>query len=193
MPIQSPQELLAHKLQKIQDAETQASQALQQMSQQVEDDQLRQLLDRRMQQGQQVLQDVQSAMQRLGGQAQGGQNAAAQGLIQEAQELLQEVQTPEMRQAVIIAGVQGLQHYCIAAWGTVKAMAREVGEQELAQAMQRAVEEGYSLDEEMSALAESRANPEALEGSDQGAFLQQAASDGPSQGGQQQASTGETS
>ncbi len=84
MPIQSPQELLAHKLQKIQDAETQASQAIQQMSQQVEDDQLRQLLDRRMQQGQQILQDVQAAQQRLGGQAQGGENVAAQGLIQEA-------------------------------------------------------------------------------------------------------------
>ncbi len=81
MLIQSRQELLAHKLQ---DAGTQASQAIQQMSQQVEDDQLRQLLDRRMQQGQQILQDVQAAQQRLGGQAQGGENVAAQGLIQEA-------------------------------------------------------------------------------------------------------------
>ncbi len=187
MPIQSPQELLAHKLQKIQDAETQASQAIQQMRQQVQDDQLQQLLDRRMQQGQTILQDIQSAMQRLGGQAQGNDtNTAARGLIEEAQKLVKEVQTPEMKQAVIIAGAQGLQHYCIAAWGTVKALAREMGEQELVQAMERAVEEGYRWDEEMSQIAESRANPEALEEGGQGSSMQMAASGGQSQGGQQQ-------
>lgn len=160
------------------------------MRQQIRDDQLQQLLDRRMQQGQAILQEVQSAMRRLGGWAQDGQNAAARGLIEEAQKLVNDVQTPEMKQAVIIAGAQGLQHYCIAAWGTVKALAREMGEQELVQAMERAVEEGYRWDEEMSQVAEGRASPEALEESDQGGSRQMAAGGGESQGGQQQAGGG---
>ncbi len=66
------------------------------------------------------------------------------------------MQTPEMKQAVMIAGVQGLQHYCIAAWSTVKVMAQQIGEQELAQAMERAVQDGYQLDQKLSAIGESR-------------------------------------
>lgn len=65
-----------------------------------------------------------------------------------------------------------------------------MGEQELAQAMERAVEEGYRWDEEMSQIAESRANPEALEEGSQGGSRQMAAGGGKSQGGQQQAGGG---
>lgn len=51
--------------------------------------------------------------------------------------------------------------------GTVKAQAKEIGEEELARAMQQAVEEGYRLDREMTELAEGGVNPEALQQSGQ--------------------------
>jgi ferritin-like metal-binding protein YciE len=76
---------------------------------------------------------------------------------------LKEIQDPEMKQAAVIAGAQKLEHYCIAAWGTVKAMASECGEKELAQSMERALKEGYEWDQKMTELAESRINPAALE------------------------------
>jgi ferritin-like metal-binding protein YciE len=63
----------------------------------------------------------------------------------------------------MIAGAQKLEHYGIAAWGTVKAMAGEAGEQELAQVMERAVKEGYEWDQKMTELADGRINPAALE------------------------------
>ena len=65
-------------------------------------------------------------------------------------------------EAVTIAGLQKLEHYCIAAWGTVKSMAQECGEQQLAKAMERALEEGYEWDREMTRLAEQGINREAL-------------------------------
>ena len=183
MAIQSPHELLVHELHNIQDAETQASQALQRNMQQVENAQLRRMLERRLKEGERLLQDVRKGLQKLGGQDRGDQNAAARGLIEEAQKLLQDVQTPEMKQAVMIAGVQKLEHYCIAAWGTVKAIARELGEQELVQAMQRALDEGYRWDREMTELAESRVNPPALEQGEESQGEQQRGQQ--SQGGQE--------
>ena len=163
MPIQSPQELLTYELQTICDAEEQAAQALQQIEKSAEDRQMKGMIDRRLKQGKQVLQDVKAGLNKLdGSSSRSAQNAAARGLIQECERLAKEVRTPEMKQAVTIDGLQKLEHYCIAAWGTVKAMARECGEQELAQSMERAIKEGYQWDKDMTQLAEDRINPEAL-------------------------------
>lgn len=188
MSIQSSQELLVFELQDIQDAETQASQALQGQMEQVENPQLRKLLERRLQEGERILGDVRKGLEKLGGGGRGQQNAAARGLIQEAEKLLKQVQAPEMKQAVMISGVQKLEHYCIAAWGTVKAIAGEMGEQELAQAMQRAVDEGYRWDREMTELAEGRVNPSAMEQGQGGGAQQGRSQGGQSQGGQSQGS-----
>ncbi len=163
MKIRSPQQLLVHELQAIQDAEKQASQALQKIQKEVENTQLRKMIEQRMKQGERVLQDVQKGLEKLNGKSNGVQNVAARGLIQESEKLLKEIQDPEMKQAAVIAGAQKLEHYCIAAWGTVKAMASECGEKELAQSMERALKEGYEWDQKMTELAESRINPAALE------------------------------
>ncbi|MFC7399020.1 ferritin-like domain-containing protein [Chelatococcus sp. GCM10030263] len=165
MPIQSPQELLVHELHDIEDAETQAAQALQKHMKEVQNDELREMLEERLKQGETLLEDVRQCLQKLNGKSKGTRNSAARGLIEEAEKLAKEVKSPEMKQAVIIAGAQKLEHYCIAAWGTVKAIANEVGQQELGEIMQRAVDEGYRWDEEMTRIAESRINPEAIESS----------------------------
>jgi ferritin-like metal-binding protein YciE len=168
MTIASAQELLAHELQDIRDAEIQAGKALQQMSREAQDDEIKDLLERRMEEGERVLDAVEQGLEAVNGGSKGRSNAAARALIEETQRLLQEVQTPEMKQAAMIAGAQKLEHYCIAAWGTVKALASECGQNELAREMERAVEEGYQWDEEMSDLAESRINPEAIESAMEG-------------------------
>jgi ferritin-like metal-binding protein YciE len=165
MPIQSPQELLVHELHDIEDAETQAAQALQKHMKEVQNDELREMLEERLKQGETLLEDVRQCLEKLNGKSKGTRNSAARGLIEEAEKLAKEVKSTEMKQAVIIAGAQKLEHYCIAAWGTVKAIANEVGQQELGEIMQRAVDEGYRWDEEMTRIAESRINPEAIESS----------------------------
>ena len=162
MPIRSTQDLLVHELHDIQDAEQQASKALEQISGQADDDELKQMLQRRIEEGQRVLQQVEQSLKQLGGKSQ-ARNSPARALIKSAEDLVKEAETPEMKRAVMIAGTQKLEHYCIAAWGTVKALASELGADELAQSMERAVQEGYRWDEEMSDLAESRVNPEAIE------------------------------
>jgi ferritin-like metal-binding protein YciE len=163
MSIQSPQELLLHELHGIEDAESEASQALEEQMEEVENSKLRKLLERRLKQGERLQKEIKRNLQKLNGESEGRENEAARGLIRDSLRLLQEVETPEMKEAVLIAGVQKLEHYCIAVWGTVRAMAEELGVDDLVQTMERAVEEGYELDEELTKLAEARINPSALE------------------------------
>ncbi len=164
--IQTPQDLLVYALQEIQDAETQASQALQNQLRLAEDEELGKLLERRLEQGGRLLRDVSQALEALGGQGRGDPNTAARGLIEQAGRVVQLAQTPELKQVALIAGVQKLEHYCIAAWGTVRSLANEAGQQDLARAMQRALDEGYALDRELSNLAEGWVNPTAIEQAD---------------------------
>lgn len=164
--IQTPQDLLVYALQEIQDAEAQASQAVQNQLRLIENEELGKLLERRLEQGGRLLRDVSQALQALGGQGRGDPNTAARGLIEQAERVVQLAQTPELKQVALIAGVQKLEHYCIAAWGTVRSLANEVGQQDLARAMQRALDEGYALDRELSNLAEGWVNPTAIEQAD---------------------------
>lgn len=163
MVIQSPAELLVRELAAIQDAETQAAQAIGNGLSLVQNEELTRLLERRLEQGKHLLQEVAGSLERLGAGAASEQNAAARGLIKDAEKLVELAQTPELKQVVLIAGVQKLEHYCIAVWGTVRALANELGEQELVRTMQTAVEEGYVLDHELTNLAEGRVNPEAAD------------------------------
>lgn len=163
MPIQSPEQLLLHELHGIEDAESQASRVLESQMEEVENPQLQKLIERRLQQGERLMKEVQKSLEKLNGQSGARENMAARGLIEDSERLLQEIEAPEMKEAVLIASVQKLEHYCIAVWGTVKAMAQEMGEQDLAKIMQRALDEGYRLDEELTKLAESRVNPSAME------------------------------
>ena len=161
--LQTPQDLLTFKLQTIRDAETQASEALRAQMGLAGDGELRQLLERRLQQGQQLLDVVSRGIEALGGQGAEDQNRAARGLIEQTAHAVELAQGPDMRQALLIAGVQELEHYCFSAWGTTKSLALELGQQEIADAMQVALDDGHALDGELSALAEGWVNPTAIE------------------------------
>lgn len=67
------------------------------MAQQAENDQLRRMLDRRLKQGKRIRRDVQQSLEKLDGQCQPSQHAAARGLIQEGERILREVKSPEMK------------------------------------------------------------------------------------------------
>jgi ferritin-like metal-binding protein YciE len=148
----------------IEDAEKQVTQALQKIAGDTENEKLRQKLEQRLRQGERVLERVRGGLEKLDGNVPSHtQNAAARGLIEEMERSLRHMRLPELKAAATIGGVQKLEHYCIAAWGTAKALAAETGNDELARGMAEAIEEGYRLDEDLSWLAENRINPEAIQ------------------------------
>lgn len=163
MSIDSARDCLEHELSDIEDAERQAAEALELMEREAGDDELGAMLERRRDAGARVLEEVGRALKTLNGGSRQPGASAARGLIEQTRALVEAAGTPEMKRAVIVAGAQKLEHYCIAAWRTVKALARELEAEDLAPAMEAAVDEGYRWDAEMSNLAESRVNPEALE------------------------------
>lgn len=171
MHIQSSQQLLALKLHHIEDAETEATRVMQEMRTLIEDPQFHRSLDRRLEEGREVLQGIRRTMPKLGssGGAMEGRNRAARGILEDARSLLSDIQPAALKEAAAIGALQSLEHYCIATWGTVKALAREAGEQDLVRVMDRALDSGKQLDLELTHLAEQRVNPKATHQSRPGA------------------------
>ena len=89
-------------------------------------------------------------------------NVAAEGLINDAREHVQEIEAGPALDAVLIGAMQKTEHYCIAAWGTAKALAQAVGQKTATRAMERALKEGGPFDEQLTKLAEEEITPALL-------------------------------
>jgi ferritin-like metal-binding protein YciE len=97
----------------------------------------------------------------LGESPRGKKCVGMEGLIDEAQELLQEKAEPDVLDAGLIAKAQHVEHYEIAGYGTVRTYAEQLGFGKHAELLQQTLEEEGEADKRLSALAESSINLEA--------------------------------
>src|SRR3712207_6388798 len=123
----------------------------------------------------------------LGQSPRGKKCVGMEGLIEEAQELLQEKPEPDVLDAGLIAKAQHVEHYEIAGYGTVRTYAEQLGLTKHAELLQQTLDEEGEADKRLSAPAESSINLEA-EMADSGAESGQ--SNGRSRGGRSQSRGG---
>ncbi len=153
------QELLVLELQEIHSAENQLARVLPRLMKSAESEKLRQMLERRQEEGERLLQEIDGALEELDESPGRKKNVAAEGLINDLREHVQEIEAGPALDAVLIAGIQKTEHYCIAAWGTAKSFAQASGQKTVVRAMERALKEGRSLDEDLTQLAEQELTP----------------------------------
>jgi hypothetical protein len=77
-------------------------------------------------------------------------------------EHVQEIEQGPALDAVLTAAIQKTEHYCIAAWGTARSLAQAVGEETTVKSMERALQEGKTMDEQLTELAEQEITPQLL-------------------------------
>jgi ferritin-like metal-binding protein YciE len=88
-----------------------------------------------------------------------------EGLIEEGEEVLSEGKAdPDVRDAALIAAAQRVEHYEIAAYGTARTYARQLGFDKHVELLQRTLDEEGETDQRLTKLAESRVNRDATSG-----------------------------
>src|ERR1700704_4041018 len=157
-------ELLVLELQQIHSAESQLARALPRLAKSAESEKLRQSLETRLTEGERVLKDVETALEELEESPGRKKNVAAEGLIADAREHVQEIATGPALDEVLIAAIQKTEHYCIAAWGTARSLAQALDRKTVVRAMERALKEGKAYDEQLTQLAETQIMPALLQG-----------------------------
>jgi ferritin-like metal-binding protein YciE len=160
--VRSPQELLGVELKAIHSAERQLSRALPRLKKQVSSESLAQMLDTRLQQGEALIEELETILDEMETPKARPKNLAAEGLIEDVTQHIEQLEDERLVDPVILASVQKVEHYCIAAWGTSASMGRLLGAQEVVKTMERVLGEGKKFDEQMTSLAESEINPAML-------------------------------
>jgi ferritin-like metal-binding protein YciE len=70
---------------------------------------------------------------------------------------------PSVRDAGLIAAAQKVEHYEIAAYGTLRTFAEFRGDKQAAQSLQETLDEEYEADKTLTQVAESSINVQAAE------------------------------
>src|SRR3984885_8188404 len=155
-------ELLVLELQEIHSAESQLSRVLPRLSKALDSEELGTLMDERLAEGERIIKEIESVFDEMEESPGRKKNVAAEGLINDAREHVQEIEAGPALDAVLIGAMQKTEHYCIAAWGTARALAQAVGQKAAVRAMERALKEGGSFDDKLTQLAEKEVTPALL-------------------------------
>ena len=101
---------------------------------------------------------VEKVFSLIGKKAEAKKCEAMAGLIEEAEELMEDSDEGVMRDAAIISAAQKVEHYEIASYGTLASFAATLGLTEAADLLQTTLEEEKTADETLTEVAETAVN-----------------------------------
>lgn len=86
---------------------------------------------------------------------------AMEGLIEEANEVIESTEKNEVRDAALIAAAQKVEHYEIASYGTLATLAEQLGYRKAAKLLKETLEEEKATDIKLTNLAINNVNKKA--------------------------------
>jgi ferritin-like metal-binding protein YciE len=158
-------ECYVDELRDIYDAEKQMLQALPKLAEAAHSPQLKTAFNHHLGQTETQVQRLEQIFEELHEKPTGNRCEAMTGLIQEARQLMRDVEDPDVLDAALIAAAQKVEHYEIASYGTVATYAKMLGDMEVAKILGQILSEEKHTDQKLTQLAESHINVEATEGS----------------------------
>jgi ferritin-like metal-binding protein YciE len=162
MKTSSLHELFVEELQDAYDAENQLIKALPKMAQAAASDELRQGFEEHLEQTRQQARRLEQIFEQLGEDAKGKKCKGMEGVIKEGSEIIKEKMDDNVKDAALISAAQRVEHYEIAAYGTLRTWANLLGQQEAVSLLEETLSEEKETDQKLTELAEN-INPEAQE------------------------------
>ncbi|HJX29256.1 MAG TPA: ferritin-like domain-containing protein [Thermoanaerobaculia bacterium] len=161
MEIDSLRKLYIEELKDLYSAEKQILQALPRMAKKVTNKQLRQAFEEHVEVTRNQVARLDQIFESLERSPRGKKCKGMEGLLEEGKEMMEENMEPEVLDAALISANQRVEHYEIAGYGTVRAYAQLLGEQEHVRLLQETLDEEGEADKRLTQLAETTINVEA--------------------------------
>jgi ferritin-like metal-binding protein YciE len=156
-------ELYIDELKDLYNAENQLVKALPKMAKAASSEELSQGFEEHLEQTRGHVQRLEKIFKSLGESPKGKKCKGMEGLVAEGTEVMEEDFEDSVMDAALIGAAQRVEHYEIAAYGTVCAFAEELGETEQASLLNETLKEEKKTDEKLTKLAE-QINSQANEG-----------------------------
>ncbi|MDB6121238.1 MAG: hypothetical protein JWQ71_231 [Pedosphaera sp.] len=163
MKMELMEDLYIEELKDLFDAENQLLKALPEMAKSATSEELRSMLQLHTDQTKGHVERLEQVMGKFGERAKGRKCRAMTGLIEEANEFLEEDAEPEIKDAALITNAQKIEHYEIAGYGSACAHAKVLGFEDQAELLHKTLAEEEETDEKLNLVAEI-INRDAAEG-----------------------------
>ena len=145
------------------DAEKQLTKALPKMVKAANSPELRAAFEAHLEETRQQIDRLDQVFALLDEKARGKHCAGMAGIVEEGQSVMDEEFDETTADACLIAAAQRVEHYEMAAYGTLVAWARALGHMDAADLLQETLDEEKAADEKLSSLAEGGINQEAAD------------------------------
>jgi ferritin-like metal-binding protein YciE len=164
MKLESLKDLYLEQLKDLYSAETQLVDALPKMAEAATSPDLKKGFMDHLRQTQEHATRLERIFKDLGESGKGETCEGMKGLIKEGSEMAKMKGEDAARDAGLIAAAQRVEHYEIAAYGTVRTYAELLGHDQHVTLLEKTLNEEEQTDEKLTQLAESHINQEALAG-----------------------------
>ncbi len=161
MKMESLKDLYLEQLRDLYDAETQILDALPKMAESANSPDLKSGFNQHLRQTRDHVARLERIFDTLGEKASGQTCHGMKGLLKEGVEMVKAKGDPEVHDAGLIAAAQRVEHYEIAAYGTVRTYAEMLGQSDAVVNLNKTLEEEKETDRKLTQLAQSHINAEA--------------------------------
>ncbi len=163
MELATLKDLYVHELQDLYSAETQLVEALPVMAEAATHPDLQAAFESHLTETRTHLTRLEELLKLADADTEGETCLGMQGLLEEAHGLIEEEVDPEILDAGLIVAAQKVEHYEIAGYGSVRAFAELMGEEESQEIISLTLAEEKAADEKLTYLAMSAINVAASE------------------------------
>jgi ferritin-like metal-binding protein YciE len=162
MPNEGLKELYVDELKDLYNAENQLLKALPKMAKAASSEELRQGFEEHLEQTRGHVERLEEIFKSLDENPKGKKCMGMEGLVKEGSEVMGEDFEGALMDAALIGAAQRVEHYEIAAYGTVAEFAKILGEDEHVSLLEETLQEEKDTDEKLTSLAQE-INPQANE------------------------------
>src|SRR4051812_23542984 len=151
-------DLFSHQLMDVYDAENQLIEALPKMAAAAQCPHLKEAFLSHLNETKVHAQRLETVFRSIGKAPERQTCPAMKGLIKEGSETINATGDHDVKDAALIASAQRVEHYEMAAYGTLRNLARTIGKENIALLLQQTLDEEGAADKKLTAIADSHVN-----------------------------------
>ena len=158
MELNSLDDVLEAELKDLYSAEKQLVEALPDIAEAATSKDLKDAVKQHLEETRGHVKRLEEVFQAIGIEAESEHCDGMEGLISEGSEVAETKGDGDARDAALIGAAQRVEHYEIAAYGTARSIARQLGHTEAARLLDQTLDEESAADEKLTQIAESSVN-----------------------------------
>jgi ferritin-like metal-binding protein YciE len=158
MELKSLDDVLEEELKDLYSAEKQLVEALPDIAEAASSKELQNAISEHLEETRGHVKRLEGVFQAIGIQPESEHCDGMEGLISEGSEIAEADGDGDARDAALIGAAQRVEHYEIAAYGTARALARQLGHTDAAKLLDETLDEESAADEKLTRIAETSVN-----------------------------------